>query len=88
VDESYKNIQSILSDRGIETIDILISNAGILNGMNSVLEATTEDMISTFNTNVIGGMLTAQVIYIDPQVIYRINTYVSLSGFFRSCVQK
>eukprot|EP00602_Paraphysomonas_sp_CaronLab_P000991 CAMPEP_0185032778 /NCGR_PEP_ID=MMETSP1103-20130426/21171_1 /TAXON_ID=36769 /ORGANISM="Paraphysomonas bandaiensis, Strain Caron Lab Isolate" /LENGTH=200 /DNA_ID=CAMNT_0027568797 /DNA_START=192 /DNA_END=794 /DNA_ORIENTATION=+ len=60
---SCDGLRETLNTKGIDSIDILIANAGIAPSRSSLLETTDEDMNSAFQTNVNGSMFTAQVLH-------------------------
>lgn len=61
--DSYKGIVSSLNDLGIDSIDILIANAGISSPdhpSDPILTCTEKTMMDVFQTNCVGTLLTLQ----------------------------
>lgn len=59
VDSSFEELKNQLSSFGVESIDILIGNAGIANSQHphdSLFESNPEEMFNVFNTNVVGNL--------------------------------
>jgi NAD(P)-dependent dehydrogenase (short-subunit alcohol dehydrogenase family) len=59
----YDNVKSALNSHSVNSIDILIANAGISNKnhpVDPVLSCTEEDMMNVFRTNCVGTMFTMQ----------------------------
>lgn len=57
---SHQQLQQSLASNGIDSIDILLANAGVLTSRSNALAATAADARLDFETNVIGAMLTVQ----------------------------
>lgn len=58
-EESFSTLKEELKSNGVNTIDIILGNAGIapnIEGHNTVLNCTTEEMLGAFYTNVLGNM--------------------------------
>lgn len=64
--DQFSALKDFLSQRGMNSIDILIGNAGISNAThphNPFLECTPDDMREVYETNVIGNMLLLQTFH-------------------------
>lgn len=65
-DRSIQDLYNQLPSMGVNTIDMLICNAGISNRnhpSDPVLTASTEDMMSVFRTNVVGNLRLLQTFH-------------------------
>lgn len=61
--EGHRSVVSSLSAAGIDSIDILILNAGIANSTHphdDFMTCTVEDMTNVYHTNVVGTLLSLQ----------------------------
>lgn len=64
--EHFSDLKNFLCQRGINSIDVLIGNAGISNAThphNPFMECTKEDMLEVYETNVVGNMLLLQTFH-------------------------
>lgn len=82
--ESHTNLKNIVLQHGINSVDILIANAGILTREdNSALTTTSNHITSIFQTNVIGAMLTLQT-FADLTIASPTRLFVVISSVMGS----
>jgi len=55
-----KSVSSVVSEYQVGHIDVLINNAGIMQSEHDALKTSSDDMISTYRTNVVGPLLVVQ----------------------------